>query len=108
MLDGLFAQLEREPDQKIVRDAWVGAPASIGMVIGPPDAVIRMLANTRATVLSTARYGRRGRMQSAGCSGSSRPFRGHFCTPASPKPSSALEGAPKKQKASHLPKNGLE
>jgi hypothetical protein len=56
MLDGLFAQLEREPGQDSIRDAWVGAPASIATVVTLPDSVVRMPANTRVTVSNTAQY----------------------------------------------------
>jgi hypothetical protein len=76
MLDGLIAQLERIPDQDIIRDTWVGAPASI------------------STVLSRRSAADAGD-QRASCFGASSPHQGCFCPSPWPKPNSALEEAPK-------------
>jgi hypothetical protein len=56
MLDGLFARLERAPGQDSIRDTSVGALSSIATVVGLPDPVMRMLANTRATVLMRQKH----------------------------------------------------
>jgi hypothetical protein len=105
MLHGLFAQLESEPDQKIVRDAWVGAPASIATVVTLPDSVVRMLANTRATVLSTA--------VTQGWRVLDVPDLLVYIRAVSARSRRLLaaghrKAKPRSRRASHLPKNGLE